>query len=364
MKRQNKRGWATVAYLGAVWAFMAVFAFLLASGCGTWHKAEAPKIEAPKLAGTAAHLDEAGKTIDARAEEAVTNLAEAKDEVQTVATDVQAQSKVIREATPTARPVADRLDANAVKLQIVTAPKIQTAAAAVGEIRQQVPVIASAAAETKQADVQAAALQKDRDDLQARYAKDTAKLKADADAWQKKYDAEKEASASAVRRALIWLIVASVVALAGGVVLAVKVDFKTGAAVAVGALVVIGTAAFVRAYLDWLVYGAAALGAALLGLAIWYAIANRKAFLETGNLVESLKGIADPAKIKAFFADGGPVQSVVSDLQSSLFQKARDAGLIKAVTPAAVATSAIVDAPANPTPPATPAPAVPPTVTT
>jgi hypothetical protein len=88
--------------------------------------------------------------------------------------------------------------------------------------------------------------------------------------------------------------------------------------------------------------------------------------------VESLKGIADPAKIKAFFADGGPVQSVVSDLQSSLFQKARDAGLIKAVTPdaLAVATSATVDAPANATPPAapapaaSPAPAAPPTVTT
>jgi hypothetical protein len=363
MTRQNKRGWATVAYLGAVWAFVAVFAFLLASGCGTWKKAEAPKIEAPKLAGTAAHLDEASKTIDARAEEAVTNLSEAKEEVQTVATDVQAQSKVIREATPTAKPVADRLDANAVKLQIVAVPKIQTAAAAVGEIRQQVPVIASAAAETRQADVQAAALQKDRDDLQARYAKDTAKLKADADAWQKKYDAEKEASASAVRRALIWLIVGSVVALAGGVVLAVKVDFKTGAAVAVGALVVVGTAAVVRAYLDWLIYGAAALGAALLGLAIWYAIANRKAFLETGNLVESLKAIADPTKIKTFFADGGPVQSVVSDLQSTLFQKARDAGLIKAVTPA-------VDVPANATPPASsapaasPTPAAPPTVTT
>jgi len=323
-----------VVCLVLVWA-------VLAGGCGGWKKVEGPKIEAPKLSGTASRLETAGETIGARVDEAVGNLTEAKEEVQAVAIDVQAQSKVIREATPTAKPIADRLDANAVKLQIVTAPKIQTAAAAVGEIRQQVPVIQAAAAEARQADVQAAALERDRDALQARYDKDTAALKADADAWKKKYDGEKEASASAVRRALIWLIVASVVALAGGVVLAVKVDIKTGAAIAAGAMVVIGAAAFVREYLDWLVYGAATLGAALLGLAIWYAVTHRKAFLETGNLVESLKGIADPAKVKAFFADGGPVQAVVSDVQSRLFRQARDAGLIKtAGTDAGGATAA------------------------
>jgi len=325
-----------VACLTAVW--------ILACGCGGWKKAEGPKIEAPKLSGTASRLETAGETIGARADEAVGNLTEAKEEVQAVATDVQAQSKVIREGTPTAKPVADRLDANAVKLQIVTTPKIQTAAAAVGEIRQQVPVIQAAVADTRKADVQAAALEHDRDALQGRYDKDTASLKADADAWKKKYDGEREASASAVRKALVWLIVASVVALAGGVVLAVKVDIKTGVAIAVGALVVIGAAAFVREYLDWLVYGAAALGAALLGVAIWYAVAHRKAFLETGNLVESLKGMADPAKVKAFFADGGPVQSVVSQVQSRLFREARDAGLIKA-DPVAAATASPDPAP-------------------
>jgi hypothetical protein len=128
----------------------------------------------------------------------------------------------------------------------------------------------------------------------------------------------------------------------------VKVDLKSGAAVAVGALVVIGAAAFVREYLDWLVYGAATLGAALLGLAIWYAVTHRKAFLETGNLVESLKGIADPAKVKAFFADDGPVQSLVSEVQSRLFRQARDAGLIK--TAGADAGGATAAAPAAPTP--------------
>jgi len=325
-----------VACLTAVW--------ILAGGCGGWKKAEGPKIEAPKLSGTASRLETAGETIGARADEAVGNLTEAKEEVQAVATDVHAQSKVIREAMPTAKPVADRLDANAVKLQIVTAPKIQIAAAAVGEIRQQVPVIQAAAGETRQADVQAAALERDRDALQARYDKDTAKLKSDADAWQKKYDAEKEASANAVRKALVWLIVGSVVALAGGVVLAVKVDIKTGVAIAVGALVVIGAAAFVREYLDWLVYGAAAVGAALLGVAIWYAVAHRKAFLETGNLVESLKGMVDPAKVKAFFADDGPVRSLVSAVQSRLFREARDAGLIKA-DPVAAATASPDPAP-------------------
>jgi len=60
--------------------------------------------------------------------------------------------------------------------------------------------------------------------------------------------------------------------------------------------------------------------------------------------VESLKGIADPAKVQAFFADDGPVRSLVSAVQSRLFREARDAGLIKA-EPVAAATASPDPAP-------------------
>lgn len=134
---------------------------------------------------------------------------------------------------------------------------------------------------------------------------------------------------SSAHSTLMWLIVGGVVLLAVSIFVAIKVDAKSGIALAVGSLMLIGASTFVSEYLEYIKWGAAALLLCALAVGGWWLWRYMKGFWQTGNVVEKLKEMLPVGKAAEFFAEDGPVRTVVSSTQSKLFHKAVDEGKIE-----------------------------------
>ena len=311
-----------------------IAAILLAGGC---HKPELPA-QPPRLVDTAAKASDTGAAIQKAADTAATNIDGATVEVNEVSGTVTTQAQVLRDATPAAEPVAKVLDAQAKTLQTQTVPKLHTAKEAVAEVSKQATVInQTVVPEIKAADAAAQALAKDRDAWQAKAA-----------AAQKQCEEEKAKASSTTQAVLTWMIVIGVLFVAGGAFLAIRGDLKMGLSICGGALVLIGTCTFMKEYLGWIVWGSVGLVAAVIAGVLYLLWQSRKAFFQTGNLVEAIKQQMDSETVKAFFGDGavpGLVHQIVDDTQSALYKLGVQTGLIKTKKAAGAASAPVPPVP-------------------
>jgi hypothetical protein len=285
---------------------------------------KAPQVvqERPELAQTAAKAAGAGASIQKAATRATASLDTAAATVSESAGVVSAQADTLRKATPAAEPVARTLDAQAALLQTKALPQIQEAKEDVVQIQQAAAVVVSQVApEIRQADLDVKAISKERDDA-----------KVAAAAAEKQVEEERAKAASTTQTILTWMILVGVLCVAGGAVLAIKGNLKAGLSICGGGLVLIGLCTFMKEYLDWIVWGSVALVAAVIAGVIYLLWQSRKAFFQTGNLVEAIKQQMDPESLKTVFGDGavpGMVHQIVGDAQTALYKVGVETGLIK-----------------------------------
>jgi hypothetical protein len=322
---------------------LAVLAAAPVAGC---HKPEAAK-QPPRLVETAAKADDAGGAIARAADTAAENIDGAAVKVNEVAGVVGAQAQGLRQMAPAAEPVARTLDAQADALQNDVAPKLHVAREAIAEISKESKVVIQVIVpELKAADAAARALAKDRDAWQAKAA-----------AAEKEVQEEKSKTAGTTQTILTWLIVVGVLCVAGGVFLAVKGDLKLGLGASGGGLVLIGTCTFMKTYLDWIVWGSVVLIVAMVAGILYLLWQSRKAFFQTGNLVEAVKQQMDPETLKATFGVTVPglVHQIVDEAQSALYELGVRTGAIKTPLPAVpIAPPSAAAAVSPPVAPATP----------
>jgi hypothetical protein len=261
---------------------------------------KAPQVvqERPELAQTAAKAAGAGASIQKAATRATASLDTA------------------------AATVSESAGVGGALLQTKALPQIQEAKEDVVQIQQAAAVVVSQVApEIRQADLDVKAISKERDDA-----------KVAAAAAEKQVEEERAKAASTTQTILTWMILVGVLCVAGGAVLAIKGNLKAGLSICGGGLVLIGLCTFMKEYLDWIVWGSVALVAAVIAGVIYLLWQSRKAFFQTGNLVEAIKQQMDPESLKTVFGDGavpGMVHQIVGDAQTALYKVGVETGLIK-----------------------------------
>ena len=278
--------------------------FLLVCGCN------GPKTKPPDLFNIAQRVEDAGKAIANDADGAAKDVSDARMVVQDVGAAVDEQSSILRQSVPEAEAVVGILDKQTERLSNEAVPKLDDALEKVANIKTQADEVVASGVVVGQAAVDVGKIAKERDREKKRADDLEARLK------------------SSAHSTLMWLIVVGVLVLAASGFVAIKVDMKSGIALAVGALMLVGAAAFVSQYLEYIKWGAAGLLLFVLLIAGWWLWQYMRGFWQTGNVVQKLKGMLPMEMAAAFFAEDGPVRAEVDDGQSKLFHKAVDKGKI------------------------------------
>jgi len=269
-----------------------------------------PATKLPDLSDIAQQVQDAGKAVAVGADGAAKDVGEARAVVQGVGAIIDEQSGILRQSVPGTEAAMKVLDKQTKRLSTEAVPKLDDALEKLAGIKVCAGEIQASGVIVGLAAVDVGKIAKERDREKKRADELEARLK------------------SSVHSTLMWLIVIGVVLLAGSVFVAIKVDWKSGVALAVGSLMLIGASTFVSEYLEYIKWGAAILLVIAVVIAGYWLWQYMKGFWQTGNVVEKLKGLLPTDKVDAFFAKDGPVREEVGASQSKLFRKAVDAGAI------------------------------------
>ena len=291
--------------------FLIIAAGVLAAVMGCASKAA----RSTDLKAVAARTAGAGNAIGQAAASATRNVTEAGKAAQEVAGHLGQEAQTIRHVSPAH---ADKVDGEARRLQADVVPRLDDARQDLAGIQTQAAALKTdLAPEIQKADREVETLTRQLADAQA--------------ALQK----ERESVATGIRRALVWVIIGGVVLLAAGVLVAVKLDPTAGLGLSAGALALVGSAALVYRYLEWLALGAAVAAAALvvvLGLALWRSWKQGQLATGFSRVAEALKAQV-PADVGKTVLD--TIKAVVDPAQTAAYQDLKANGQLAGTTASA-----------------------------
>jgi hypothetical protein len=302
------------------WLLIPILVVLLA-GCKTQIATRAP---APVLKSTIAGVQANAQTAHDAAEKADQKVVKAEEGVREVGAAIEQGAATLRQTAPAAEPVARSLDSQVSRLEDEIAPDLRAAHEALsGTVDPALHALTGKLVdELRQADAALAALAKDRDALAVQLA-DT----------QKALEAEKERWRTGARWLLYGLLAAGVLAIAGGVFLAVKADVKSGLGLALGGLCTAGAAAFCIQFWAWLAwgFGVAAVGILLaIGAIIYSRWRSGQLALDNAKAAEVFKSYVPPDILSNVKAD---LKTVMGEFQQWWVGKQKDAGVIVPAEP-------------------------------
>ncbi|MBE3124818.1 MAG: hypothetical protein IMZ57_04080 [Acidobacteria bacterium] len=291
-------------------AFLGLLAASLVLLAGCWNQREP---EQRSLNDVAAAVSDSNQATQAAAAKAAVAIDDATLKVGGVTDVLSSQSSAMAGTPMVAKIVSSQVDV----LKLDVTPKLRIAGEAVSTIKTQTAVVVGIVPELQAASVAMDRLKAERDTAQADLAK------------------ANEKSRSSIKAIFVVLVVIGVATVALGGYLIFMGQLKIGLSLIGGGLLLIGLTTLVDRYFDYIMYGAAAMlviaGAGLVYL-LWQ---SRKAFFETGNLVEALKQQMTPEELAKIFGDGaipGLVQQLVGESQTALYKLGVKLGFIKVAT--------------------------------
>jgi len=343
------RNWTICFALAVLMLMVAVF------GCTNPKQDQAPPpVPPPDLTAATATASDVSVAVQKSAHVADTNVVQAQTTIHEVAGAIAVQAETLRKASKEAEPVAKVLDAQAETLNTAVESYLTTSHEQMAEIvRQALALQQNVVPVLQKATTQILAVARQRDEATA----SVGTLKAQVETEKKKTAVAEKKASDATGTLLAWLIALGAIGIAGGIGICLWGNLKAGIATAAGSLILVIVASFVSEYLGWLVWAGVIVIVAVLGLALYSLWQYRKAFGQTGTLVEAMKAQLDPATAARIFGTTVPgvVHTIVDDAQSALVKLGKATGLIQTPAPAAPPASKVV--PSAPTV-ATPAPAV------